>query len=203
MNQPEPDREPSFEALRDDARTLLDKTLPWELREFIDLVPEGPASRDVTPGRLPVLSWLDDLSAAASFRSRPIVEGVAALADRMAWNQSYDEEEVSGDFLKQYGWSELVGPTGPIPSEGFAMGILMFGPSLNYPSHRHEAEEVYLPLAGTSLWQRADGDFAPLRPGAVIHHPPQTPHAMRTLSGPMMALYLWRGSELGGKAAFR
>lgn len=203
MSQPDDATPHSIERLRDDARAVLDKFLPEDLRHFVDLVPDGPASREIAPSHLPVLKWLDDLAAGASFRTRPVVEGVIALAPRMAWGQTYDKAEVPDGFLERYGWSEIVGPRGPIACQGFAMGVLMFGPSVNYPNHAHDAEEVYLPLSGTSLWQRDNADFAPLRPGAVIHHPPQMPHAMRTLSGPMLALYLWRGNDLSEKSTFR
>jgi hypothetical protein len=77
---------------------------------------------------------------------------------------------------------------------------LLLGPATHYPRHRHEAEEIYMPLAGTAAWQQGDGDWRDQLPGTVIHHQPFEPHAMRTHAEPLLALYLWRGAGLAQKA---
>ena len=72
----------------------------------------------------------------------------------------------------------------------------MLGPGADYPLHAHEAEELYLPVAGTALWRRGEDAFVARLPGTPIHHPSFMPHAMRTEAEPMLALYLWRGGDL-------
>jgi len=81
----------------------------------------------------------------------------------------------------------------------FAAGLLMLGSSTLYARHNHPAEEIYLPLAGTALWQRGDAPWRPVPPGRPIHHPPDLPHATRTGGAPLLALYFWRG-EIGTRA---
>jgi quercetin dioxygenase-like cupin family protein len=75
----------------------------------------------------------------------------------------------------------------------------MLGPATTYPGHRHPAEEVYVPLAGTAWWQRGDEPWRRVAPGRPIHHPPLMSHATRTGGSPLIALYLWRG-EIGTHA---
>jgi hypothetical protein len=109
---------------------------------------------------------------------------------------------VSADFLQRYGWSELIGLRGPVASERLAAGFLLLGPLTEYARHRHAAEEIYLPLAGTALWQRGDAAWRRRAPGRPIHHPSWMPHAMRTEAQPLLALYLWRRGDLAQRSRF-
>ena len=81
-------------------------------------------------------------------------------------------------------------------SERLVCGFLLLGPQTLYPRHRHEAEEIYVPLSGTAAWQQGDGAWREKLPGAAIHHTSLEPHAMRTAQQPLLALYLWRGGGL-------
>jgi quercetin dioxygenase-like cupin family protein len=76
----------------------------------------------------------------------------------------------------------------------------MLGPATLYPHHRHEAEEIYVPVSGTAAWQGGDGIWRDKPPGAVIVHERNEPHAMRTSSEPLLALYLWRSAQLDQKS---
>lgn len=80
--------------------------------------------------------------------------------------------------------------------ERLACGLLLLGPETLYPSHRHEAEELYISLLGSADWHQSDRGWVRQPPGAVLHHASFEPHAMRTDAQPLLALYLWRGTEL-------
>ena len=114
----------------------------------------------------------------------------------LAWSQTYGAADVSAAFLDRYGWTELIGLTGPIASQRLACGFLLLGPAVEYPSHHHPAEEIYLVLSGTADWRRGDEPWMQRPPGALVHHPPDMRHAMRTGDAPLLALYLWRGDGL-------
>ena len=124
---------------------------------------------------------------------------LAGTAGKLAWRQSYAAADFGPAFLDRYGWSELVGPSGPLASDDMTCGFLVLGPDVHYPSHAHEAEELYLPLAGTALWQRGETAPTPVPPGTPIHHASWLPHAMWTRAEPLVALYCWRGGPLGAK----
>ncbi|MGD9362974.1 MAG: hypothetical protein PVH85_29185 [Desulfobacterales bacterium] len=43
---------------------------------------------------------------------------LAALANHIAWGQTYSAQDFGLGFLGKYGWSELTGLRGPIASNG-------------------------------------------------------------------------------------
>jgi hypothetical protein len=157
------------------------------------------ARRDVVAADLPVVRHLAVLPDLASEATRPLVEALVA-APGLAWRQTYATADLGAGFLDRYGWTELVGTRGTLASARLAVGFLLLGPATLYPRHRHAAEEIYIPLAGTAAWLRGDEGFVKRAPGVVIHHPPHVPHAMRTGAEPLLALYLWRGGDLAEKS---
>ncbi len=123
---------------------------------------------------------------------------LTAVAPRLTWTQNpnYRRSPPSPDFLDNYGYAVLAGPSDGPPAlarhDRLAFGVLLLGPHTHYPLHHHPAAEVYIPLNGAEWW-RGDGPWREEAPGAVIHHPPNIPHATRAGDEPLLALYLWRG----------
>jgi hypothetical protein len=76
------------------------------------------------------------------------------MAAALAWRRSYSAASVGAEFYEGYGWSEFAGLTGPVQSARLACGVLLLAPHVHYPLHRHEAEEIYVPLSGTARWQQ-------------------------------------------------
>ena len=89
---------------------------------------------------------------------------------------------------------------GAFGSDAIACGVLILGPDIEYPAHSHEAEELYLPLAGHAWWRSVRSDWRLRAPGAWIHHPSWTTHAMRTRAEPLLAAYVWRAGDLTAKS---
>lgn len=166
--------------------------------------------REIAAARLPVLRWLPQLAGDASafvattFGAASVgadlVAAVCRAAPLLDWRQTYSAADLDAAFLENYGWSEIVGSVGPIRSEHIACGLLILGPATFYPHHRHAAEELYVPLSGMAAWQQSDMVWREHAPGTPIHHRSEEPHAMRTGAGPLLALYVWRGANLGQKA---
>jgi hypothetical protein len=171
-----------------------------EAAKFLADFPPLAATRPAPPRLLPVCARLPDLPALAPPSTLALVLELVACASGLEWRQTYGVADFGAAFLRSYGWTELIGLRGPFPSDRIACGFLLLGPEIEYPAHAHEAEELYLPLAGEALWMRGGGDFAPRAAGTPIEHPSWTPHAMRTLAQPMLALYLWRGGDLAAKS---
>ena len=123
---------------------------------------------------------------------------LAAVAPRLTWTQNpnYRRSPPTPAFLDNYGYAVLAGPSDGPPAlarhDHLAFGVLLLGPRTHYPLHHHPAAEVYIPLNGAEWW-RGDGPWREEAPGAVIHHPPNIPHATRAGGAPLLALYLWRG----------
>jgi hypothetical protein len=157
-------------------------------------------TRSVLPHSLPVLSWMPAVVKAAGKNTEGIVKMLASLANHIAWGQTYSAQDFGAGFLEKYGWTELIGQRGPIASNRIACGFLFLGPEIEYPRHSHEAEEVYVPLTGQTLWQHADQDWAYRVPGLPIFHTSWMPHAIRTETAPLLAIYLWQGGNLVQKS---
>ncbi len=171
-----------------------------EARPFLDAFPDLTPRRAPQPRQLPVCRWLAGLERYAAPHTVALVRALVDEAERLEWRQTYSAADFGPAFLQGYGWTEVIGLRGPIPSEQIACGFLLLAPELEYPAHAHEAEELYVPLAGRAQWMRGDEGFRERAPGALIEHASWTPHAMRTTSEPLLALYLWRGGDLAAKS---
>ncbi len=148
---------------------------------------------------LPVLRCLSNFAADESPFGASLVADLCRNHHLLMWRQTYAAGDVDDAFLRNYGYTEIVGMKS-IPSRRIACGFLILGPSTLYPRHRHEAEEIYIPLRGTAQWQQGDAIWREWRPGAVIHHASGEPHSMQTGAEPLLALYVWRSEQLNQRA---
>lgn len=184
--------------------TTLQSTAPQTaaLADFLADWPGAPDERaessEPAGQPLPVLRWLPRILADAECFGADFVKLLCGSAASLRWRQTYTLAQVGARFLESYGWAELLSPGAMIGAVQTTCGVLVLGPNTFYPSHRHEAEEIYLPLAGTAEWQQGE-DAASWRrrsPGTLIHHSSEEPHAMRTGDEPLLAMYLWRSADL-------
>ena len=162
--------------------------------------PRNLIARPIVARSLPVVSALKGLSRYAAPRTRTLVRAIAALAGDLDWRQTYASADFGEHFLQNYGLSEWIGRRGAFESDALARGVLLLGPDIECPAHSHEAEELYLPLAGHAWWRSAGSDWRLRAPGEWIHHPAWTTHAMRTEREPLLAAYLWRAGDLTAKS---
>lgn len=182
-------------------RKLLQSLQEPALAPFLADWPRTSQQRTIAASHLPVLRWLPEIVRDAAPFGFELVAEMYRAAPSLAWRQTYTSKDLDRAFLDNYGWSEILGSgNGPLTSERIACGFLILGPSTHYPRHRHEAEEIYLPLSGTAAWQQGDAVWQERAPGTLIHHASDEPHAMRTGGSPLLALYLWRSDNLGQKA---
>jgi Dimethlysulfonioproprionate lyase len=180
-------------------RELLN-TAGAEAEGFIRDWPRELIARPVGARSLPVVAALDGLSRFAGPGTRALVDAIAALAGELEWRQTYTVADFGQRFLDNYGWNEWIGERGAFVSDAIACGVLMLGPDIEYPTHSHEAEELYLPLAGRAQWRSGKSEWRLRAPGAWIHHPSWTIHAMRTEREPLLAAYVWRAGDLSAKS---
>lgn len=181
-------------------KQLLESLPRPALAPFLADWPAAPGHRAVHAAGLPVLRWLAEIAHDAAAFGAELVAALCRAAPLLAWRQTYTAQDLGAGFLDNYGWSEILGASGPLASERLACGFLLLGPATHYPRHRHEAEEMYLPLSGTAAWQQGDAVWRERPPGTPIHHASEEPHAMRTGARPLLALYIWRSADLSQKA---
>lgn len=149
-------------------------------------------------------SWLpaaDLLTQALAYTDRDLRQTVA-LFDRhkhdLHWEQSYRKQDgvVSDALLAGSGFAEITGSRGPFVSERIRSGIGVWGPDIVYPRHRHQAEEVYILLAGSAEFKVGDGDARIHTTGEVVYVPSNMPHEFRTAEQMLVVLYLWQAGDL-------
>lgn len=150
-----------------------------------------------TPSALPVLADLPAALAGVPATYRDLARVLGATADRLTWRQTYTADDLDEGFLNAYGWTIVVGPGGVVDSDDIIAALLLLGPGLEYPPHRHSPEEIYRVVSGRASWKVGDGGWKPLGPGAVVHNPPWQPHGIRTdFDEPLLAACLWRTGSL-------
>lgn len=187
-------------ALLRQSKALARRLLPPELQPFAAAIPDAPPPRPLQPRVLPVLKYCPALEGFAAPETRALSALLSQEARELTWGQTYAAEDISAAFLERYGWCELLGQRGHFASGELALGVLLLGPETAYPLHSHAAEEIYIVLSGEAAWRKGAAGEKPLPPGSVVHHPPWTPHAMRTEDAPLLALYLWHGGDLTAKS---
>ena len=171
-----------------------------ELAPFMSDWPRTTRRRATLPGSVSVVRWLPQIEANAPACCATLIGELLRVTPLLSWHQTYKQPAVGAQFLDNYGYTELAGVAGPLPSQRLACGFLLLGPATLYPRHRHEAEEIYVPLSGIAAWQPGSQHWHDESPGTLIHHASNEPHAMRTSTQPLLALYLWRSSDLSQKS---
>lgn len=151
--------------------------------------------RELAGNGLACLRWLDRVEEIAGAEAKLLV-GLLRRNGVFRWGQTYRAADFGKAFLANYGWLEVFGARGHFIHHDIAGGLLLLGPETFYPEHRHQAEEIYIPLTGGSDWRMDGQPFRARQAGEIIHHAGNVGHAMRTGAEPLLALYLWHGGPL-------
>ena len=108
-------------------------------------------------------------------------------------------------MLAGYGFAEVVGKHGPFVSERVRAGIGVWGPNIDYPAHRHEAEEIYVIAGGSAefrLGDEGEEETVVKRAGDAVYVRSMLTHGFRTLSEPLAVFYVWQAGDLREKSSF-
>lgn len=127
-------------------------------------------------------------------KNHTLTKSAIKLAPFLSWTNARLSHNQPTSFVGDYCFTEIIGPDGVVPHTQFRFGAYLQIPNTFYPSHKHEAEELYFPLAGEAFWQRGENEFALVESGNLIHHPSYIPHATHTVEKPMLALWAWVGN---------
>ena len=142
--------------------------------------------------------------ASATKATRDLAELFTEERAGLKWEQTYTvaDTAVSEALVNNYGFVELIGKQGPFLSNHVRAGVGVWGPNVHYPAHRHQAEEVYMPLAGSAFFEFDHGPQQLQRAGDVVYVPSLTVHGFRTGDEPFVALYIWQAGDLREKSTF-
>lgn len=150
----------------------------------------GDPDPAVRPSSVPACACLD--AAFGDVGTTCFRDALIAARPHLSWRGSGRRDAPRG-YRDGHTFVELVGPQGHVSSRDIRFGIFAIASHVVYPSHVHEAEEVYLVVSGTAQWQQDEAPFAPRPPGAIVHNAPLQPHAMRSGAAPLLTLWGWCG----------
>lgn len=164
----------------------------------------GEKWQEVTPAYLAAADFLGPASATTEPQTQALVAAFERHKKRLRWEQSYKIEDglVPDAMLDGYGFGEIIGQRGPFVSDRIRAGIAIWGPDIVYPRHQHEAEEVYVVLAGSAGFKIGSGGETWHGGGDVIFVESNTPHGFRTSGQSLVVFYLWQAGDLRQQSRF-
>jgi len=199
--KPQPHYQALFEALRAFALNHANPQLaPFKsaLRDW------GDAWRAVAPAQLAVADLLTAALRDCDPGARDLLRAFVEHNPQLHWEQSYRREEglVPERMLDGYGFAEIIGLRGPFVSDRIRAGIAIWGPDIDYPQHRHQAQEAYILLSGAAQFQFAECPPQTRRAGDVVFVSSNLSHGFRTGERSLVVCYLWRGGDLRQTSRF-
>lgn len=193
-------------------QTLLDATLAFvanhadgRMDRFREPVANwGTDWRGVAPTHLPASDILAGCLGSTVPQTRDLTDLFARERGSRHWEQSYTSADtaIGGDMLARYGFAEIIGRRGPFLSERVRAGIVVFGKGIDYPPHRHKAEEIYMILAGSADFQLGNDTPERRAAGDLVHVPSFLVHGFRMTDDPLIVFYLWKDGDLREKSTF-
>ncbi|MEE9375103.1 MAG: dimethylsulfonioproprionate lyase family protein [Rhizobiaceae bacterium] len=192
----------SVKGLFNDYRDYLTMLDDEDIRDFVGAVDWFLNQRNLEAVRVPGVRHMQGLDQYSSGHELRLVNSLLAELDTVQWMRIYSEDEVGSEFHENWGYLELLGGRGHFDSSQRAGGFYLQGPNQNYKSHKHVAEELFIPLTEGSLWMRDNGEFVEHPVGEVIVHESNEVHSMRTNDKPLLALWMWRDGDLMQKPEF-
>ena len=145
------------------------------------------------PLRLPGCRHLD--AAMQMARQGPmaeLAEAFIAFEPHLRWIRTEHYREKLGDqYMENYCYANVLGYDALIPHDRIIAAFFVIGPGQHYPRHHHEAEEIYFPFGGDTLWSQGDEEARIRPPGEPIHNTPWLPHEMTTGDTPLFTFCFW------------
>ncbi len=145
------------------------------------------------PLRLPGFRHFDAAMKVA--RAGPMADLADAFSDlepSMRWIRTeHYRDQLGDDYMENYCYANLLGYDALVPHDEVIAAFFIIGPGRHYPRHHHEAEEIYFPFGGDTLWRQGDEAFRERPPAAPIHNTPWLPHEMKTRKTPLFTFCFW------------
>ncbi|MGI9462748.1 MAG: dimethylsulfonioproprionate lyase family protein [Aestuariivirgaceae bacterium] len=195
----------SYERLRDAILSFVEAHPHPAVRPFKSAIANwGQTWAGVQPIRLPAADLLTPALAVTTKATQDLVALFETESDALKWEQSYTRADgvVGDDMLSGYGFAEVIGRHGPFVSARVRAGIGVWGPHIDYPAHRHAAEEVYVVLAGSADFRLGDKPPEARTAGDTVHVPAMLTHGFHTNEEPFVVFYIWQSGDLREKSSF-
>jgi len=122
-----------------------------------------------------------------------LADAFAELEPDLRWIRTeHYRENLGDDYMENYCYTNILGYEGLVEHDRVIATFFIIGPGRHYPRHHHEAEEIYFPFGGDTLWSQ-DDETPRLRPaGEAVHNTPWLAHEMTTQNTPLFTFCFWR-----------
>ena len=112
-----------------------------EVRRALGKVFEDDPEIDYGPAKLlPVCEHLDRaISSSTGLRTAKVARSLESVRGLLNWKYGY--ERVPRGLTRKYGYTEILGPNGPVVSERIIIGCVLFAPKTTYPAHSHKGRK--------------------------------------------------------------
>jgi Dimethlysulfonioproprionate lyase len=137
--------------------------------------------------RLPVCEWVDKAMERQGWRDE-LARAFGAIEPMLEWKRRSSASPEDAAFWNGHSNAMILGPGGLEARNDLWVGVTVMAPGVRYVDHDHPPEEVYLSLAPGEWWN-AEMDWTDPGPTGAIYNPPGIAHAMRSGTGPFLALW--------------
>ncbi|NJS38999.1 MAG: hypothetical protein HC783_08280, partial [Rhodobacteraceae bacterium] len=117
-----------------------------------------------------------------------IAAAFAAIEGQLRWARRASATIDEQTFWNGHANAVILGPGGLEARDDLWVGVTVMAPGVDYVDHHHAPEEVYLALSPGEWWN-SDMDWTDPGPTGAIYNPPGITHAMRSGTGPFLALW--------------
>jgi hypothetical protein len=145
------------------------------------------------PERLPGYRHFDAAYAmAAAGPMAKLAQAFIRLEPWLRWIRTeHYREKLGDDYMNNYCYTNILGYDALISHPRMIVAFFIIGPGRHYPRHHHEAEEIYFPFGGDTLWSQNDEPPRVRAAGDPIYNTPWLPHEMITRETPLFTFCFW------------
>ena len=161
------------------------------LSNFVSL-PEDLKLDNIKNNQINVTTKLASWSESDVASNKKIHKIISSLSYYVKWENGYTEKDVNKNFLNNYGFFELIGPTGHFKTFEMALYVNYLDKKSFYPLHNHEAEELYFIISGEAKFENNNGDYEILTSNKTRFHKSFEPHAITTNNKQILSLVIWK-----------
>ena len=176
--------------------------------KHVDIVVEAisnplPLNTEHEANQVPATKFWPSLLGGVDHQFKEITSAADKVFDQLHWKINQNYIGIFPDrFFENESFVEIIGPKGLLLADDCRIGFLILGEDIYYPSHNHEATELYHTVSGTGAWWQdgptGAGEEMLRAPGTAIYHEEWENHAMRTTE-PLLNLWSWTGA-IGAEA---
>ena len=161
------------------------------LSKFVNL-PEDLRLVNIKNNQIDVTTKLSLWRESNDDSNKKIHKLISSLSFHVKWENGYTEKDVSKNFINNYGFFELIGPTGHFKTSEMALYVNYLDKNTYYPLHNHEAEELYFIISGKAKFENHNGDYDILTSNKTRFHKSFEPHAITTYNNQILSFVIWK-----------